>query len=256
MWISYRLVNIPAFADFLIAVEAEMNKVSWPTRHELIPGVAGGAGDDFLLAVVLFGFDLFWSWFFTGLHVSCLTVSDEPNWLNRERVRLASDDRASGRRTGRERATAAGSDVAPGGSAGTLPQPKAGRRACGGDARRNRAPGRARRRAGCTESPCEPVARRARPRSLRRRPWQPSSCRRARCGESPAAEVAGRRCRPASRRLPSRRPTSSRPTGGAETPAAAEVGQKAARPAEGGEASQGGRRAGRAGSPPSRSRTR
>ena len=27
---------MPAFADFLIAVEAEMNKVSWPTRHELI----------------------------------------------------------------------------------------------------------------------------------------------------------------------------------------------------------------------------
>src|SRR5690606_35300610 len=27
VWISFRLVNIPNFADFLIAVEAEMNKV-------------------------------------------------------------------------------------------------------------------------------------------------------------------------------------------------------------------------------------
>src|ERR1700722_4676046 len=27
-WIAYRLVNLPSFADFLIAVEAEMNKVS------------------------------------------------------------------------------------------------------------------------------------------------------------------------------------------------------------------------------------
>ena len=35
LWVSYRVVNLPAFADFLIAVEAEMNKVSWPTRAEL-----------------------------------------------------------------------------------------------------------------------------------------------------------------------------------------------------------------------------
>ena len=30
------LVNLPTFADFLIAVEAEMNKVSWPSQTELI----------------------------------------------------------------------------------------------------------------------------------------------------------------------------------------------------------------------------
>ena len=35
MWTAYRLVNYPPFADFLIAVEAEMNKVSWPTWREL-----------------------------------------------------------------------------------------------------------------------------------------------------------------------------------------------------------------------------
>jgi preprotein translocase subunit SecE len=35
LWAAYRLVNLPAFADFLIAVEAEMNKVSWPSRSEL-----------------------------------------------------------------------------------------------------------------------------------------------------------------------------------------------------------------------------
>ena len=32
------VVNLPVFADFLIAVEAEMNKVSWPTRGELFRG--------------------------------------------------------------------------------------------------------------------------------------------------------------------------------------------------------------------------
>jgi preprotein translocase subunit SecE len=34
-WIAYRAVNLPGFADFLISVEAEMNKVSWPSRGEL-----------------------------------------------------------------------------------------------------------------------------------------------------------------------------------------------------------------------------
>jgi len=36
IWLGYRLVNLPSFADFLIAVEAEMNKVSWPSQTELI----------------------------------------------------------------------------------------------------------------------------------------------------------------------------------------------------------------------------
>ena len=35
IWFGYRIVNYSVFADFLIAVEAEMNKVSWPTRREL-----------------------------------------------------------------------------------------------------------------------------------------------------------------------------------------------------------------------------
>ncbi len=31
MWASFRAVQMPSFADFLISVEAEMNKVSWPS---------------------------------------------------------------------------------------------------------------------------------------------------------------------------------------------------------------------------------
>ena len=66
VWSSYRLVNVPAFADFLIAVEAEMNKVSWPTRTELFRGsmvvlimifVLGGRAVpsfDFFVEVLLF----------------------------------------------------------------------------------------------------------------------------------------------------------------------------------------------------------
>jgi preprotein translocase subunit SecE len=36
VWIGYRTVNYPRFADFLIAVEAEMNKVMWPSQDELV----------------------------------------------------------------------------------------------------------------------------------------------------------------------------------------------------------------------------
>ena len=59
-WISFRMVNVPVFADFLIAVEAEMNKVSWPTRPELIRGVIVVIVVMFLMAFVLFAYDLFW----------------------------------------------------------------------------------------------------------------------------------------------------------------------------------------------------
>jgi preprotein translocase subunit SecE len=60
IWLAFRLVNIPGFADFLIAVEAEMNKVSWPTRAELIRSSLVVIFCIFFLAAVLFGFDLFW----------------------------------------------------------------------------------------------------------------------------------------------------------------------------------------------------
>ena len=33
-WFAFRSVNMPTFAEFLIATEAEMNKVSWSTRKQ------------------------------------------------------------------------------------------------------------------------------------------------------------------------------------------------------------------------------
>ncbi len=60
VWIGYRVVNVPQFADFLIAVEAEMNKVSWPSRAELIRSSIVVIFVIFLLASVLFGYDLIW----------------------------------------------------------------------------------------------------------------------------------------------------------------------------------------------------
>jgi preprotein translocase subunit SecE len=65
-WLAFRLVNLPSFADFLIAVEAEMNKVSWPTRNELVRSSLVVMFCIFFLAIVLYGYDLFWS---TLLHL-------------------------------------------------------------------------------------------------------------------------------------------------------------------------------------------
>ncbi len=68
-WISYRLVNLPRFADFLIAVEAEMNKVSWPTWAELVRGSIVVLVTILALAVVLALFDLAWSSLFRFLGI-------------------------------------------------------------------------------------------------------------------------------------------------------------------------------------------
>jgi preprotein translocase subunit SecE len=63
-WMAYRAVNYPRFADFLVSVEAEMAKVSWPGRDELYRATVVVIVVMVLLAVVLFGFDYFWQWFF------------------------------------------------------------------------------------------------------------------------------------------------------------------------------------------------
>lgn len=57
-WIAFRIVNLPSFADFLISVEAEMNKVSWPGRAELWRASIVVIVVIFLLAAILFAYDL------------------------------------------------------------------------------------------------------------------------------------------------------------------------------------------------------
>ena len=64
VWISFRVVNYPRFADFLIAVEAEMNKVSWPSRTELIRSSIVVIFVIFSLAIILFSYDLLWRFLF------------------------------------------------------------------------------------------------------------------------------------------------------------------------------------------------
>jgi preprotein translocase subunit SecE len=60
LWASFRLVQLPGFADFLISVEAEMNKVAWPTWRELVRASIVVILMIFFLAGILFAYDLVW----------------------------------------------------------------------------------------------------------------------------------------------------------------------------------------------------
>ncbi|MBT4863530.1 MAG: preprotein translocase subunit SecE [Planctomycetaceae bacterium] len=64
LWLVFRAVNFPRFADFLISVEAEMDKVSWPGRPELYRSTAVVVSTMFLLGFMLLAYDVFWKFFF------------------------------------------------------------------------------------------------------------------------------------------------------------------------------------------------
>lgn len=72
LWISYRIVNYSAFADFLIAVEAEMKKVSWPAWPELWRASVVVMFVIFTMAIALYLFDILWYWLFGMLGVRYL----------------------------------------------------------------------------------------------------------------------------------------------------------------------------------------
>ena len=62
LWASFRVVQMPSFADFLISVEGEMNKVSWPSRSELFRATLVVILVVFFLAALLFAYDAVLTW--------------------------------------------------------------------------------------------------------------------------------------------------------------------------------------------------
>lgn len=62
LWFAWRLVNYPVFADFLIATEAEINKVSWTPRARLIQDTIVVLVTVFIITMFLFIVDVFWGW--------------------------------------------------------------------------------------------------------------------------------------------------------------------------------------------------
>ncbi len=68
-WLVFRLVNWPPFADFLIATEAEMNKVSWISRQDLKRATGVVITTVVLLSILLFGVDVIWQAFLAFIGV-------------------------------------------------------------------------------------------------------------------------------------------------------------------------------------------
>ncbi|CAN5637217.1 preprotein translocase subunit SecE [soil metagenome] len=74
-WAIYRLLHFPPFADFLIATEAEMKKVSWITRDDLKRATAVVLATVVLLSTFLFGVD--WIWMQLLQFIGVLQVASE-----------------------------------------------------------------------------------------------------------------------------------------------------------------------------------
>ena len=64
IWASFRAIQFPTFADFLVSVEAEMSKVSWPTKSELFANTKVVLLFMFLFTVLIFLYDCVFRGFF------------------------------------------------------------------------------------------------------------------------------------------------------------------------------------------------
>ena len=73
-WLAFRAVNYSKFADFLISVEAEMDKVSWSSWDELRRSTIVVIVTMFSLGALLFFYDVFWQWFFSLRYINFLQV--------------------------------------------------------------------------------------------------------------------------------------------------------------------------------------
>jgi preprotein translocase SecE subunit len=66
---TFLLMNKPTNADFMIATDSEMKKVNWTSRKELIGSTKVVIAFMFLIAFLLFGFDVVFGYFFKMLTV-------------------------------------------------------------------------------------------------------------------------------------------------------------------------------------------
>ncbi len=69
IWMAWRVVNFPVFADFLIATEAELNKVSWTTGKRLRQDTIVVLTTVVLLTITLLVFDWIWYQALSAVHV-------------------------------------------------------------------------------------------------------------------------------------------------------------------------------------------
>jgi preprotein translocase SecE subunit len=72
LWVAFRAVNVPDFAEFLIATEAEMNKVSWSNRKRLMQDTVVVLLTTLIMTLFLLVVDLFWGWLLSRQTVGVL----------------------------------------------------------------------------------------------------------------------------------------------------------------------------------------
>ncbi len=67
--VMYMVVNRPRSADFMIATEGEMKKVSWSSRREIVGGTKVVITTTFILAMMLWIVDMAFGMLFTWIGV-------------------------------------------------------------------------------------------------------------------------------------------------------------------------------------------
>jgi len=67
--ILFWVMNWPRVVDFLIATEAEMKKVNWPSRRQVVISTWIVICGTFLMALILLGADVMFSWLAQKTHI-------------------------------------------------------------------------------------------------------------------------------------------------------------------------------------------
>jgi len=75
-WLSWRLVNVPLFAEFLISTESEMNKVSWTSWGKLFQDTMVVLTTLILFSVTLFVMDIAWKQILSSKWIGVLQFQD------------------------------------------------------------------------------------------------------------------------------------------------------------------------------------
>ena len=68
-WCIYKLLNKPKYADFMIATEGEMKKVSWSTRKEIVTSTKVVIVTVIIMAILLAVVDVLFAKLFTVLGI-------------------------------------------------------------------------------------------------------------------------------------------------------------------------------------------
>ena len=69
-WVAFRIVNVPRFADFLISVESELEKVVWPARKQVMQSTIVVLATMLFMGLYMFGVDQIWRVFFSLIKFS------------------------------------------------------------------------------------------------------------------------------------------------------------------------------------------